>query len=276
MAPEVSSLVVAGSRLRTDLAANVTSITRNLALGQVGELSVVAAGDKLIGTQLAKYGTSVHFGSGRYQVGAVEPDLGPPVLLTIRCRSTLARALRKTYKTKAEHKVSAGEWIRRRVHAHDGKVTVQPSAKKGTISQSGGRDAQSELDVIGSLASGAEWVWTERGEHLYVGQRWWFYLGGGSLAKWDLTWRKVEKRDVLTLSGVLSDDDKDNAATASMTVPYALGIRLAPLQRVDLSGAGVLNGTWLIENTTATLDGLTPVTVALTKPRRPSKKKGST
>ena len=280
MTLDTDSLRLAGAKLTVDLTNVLVSLTVDCGTEQVAQLTIQASDDKGVVTRtaLATPGTSVLWRGDTWQVGARTTERGSDntILHTFDCRSTLARRLRKTFKASAEQKVSPSQWVTRRVTAAGGTAVCQPSSKQGTIAQTSGDQRQSELDVIASLASDAGWTWVEWAGRLWFGSRHWAWQGGATGQRlWPVTWATSAASDALDSSITVDDDDTDNFATGSITVPYDYGVKIRPWDRVSLTGHGVDDGIYLVEKVSFTGDQVTPITVEVAQPHRPAKKSGS-
>lgn len=275
--PAVGRLLLAGSKLRADLAQAVTSISLSYDVGSLAELTVTSQdpAGALARSDLGRTGTTVTFDGEPWQVGAVDGDFAAGIAWTFSCRSRLAKQLRRTYRVSAKKNVSPSDWIRQAAAAAGGTAVVRPSTKKTQITQAGGDQPQTELDVINSLAGDQDWQWVEYGNSLYVGHPHDALDGLFGLPTWPVTWKKQPATDALTLKLSLDDDDKESAGTGELTVPHDAGLRLRPWHRLQLAGAGGFDGLWLVSGVEITRDGVTPVQVSITRPRPPVKKAGS-
>lgn len=272
--PQVDKLVIPGQKA-ADLTEVVTGIAIDYTTDSVAELTidlidpklkVVAAGSGLIGQR-------VTFAGKPWQVGGVEVTMiEAGAQMTLRCRDPLAKKLRATYKTSAEKKVAPSAWVRQRVTKAGGTAVVQPSSKRATIAQS---KNQSELEVIADLAGELEWSWTSYDGTLLFASR--FYAWQGKLPglpSWKVTWKQSPKTDALSYSWSDSDDDTENRADVELELPYAYGAQMRPWHLIEATVPGG-SGTFLIESVTITHDGVTPVQISATVPKKPSPKPGS-
>lgn len=278
--PSADLVRISGGKIRADVSELVTSIDLDYSVGQVCELTigVIDPIGLLDNTPLAAVGSTVTVtgSAGEWEVGAVDADYGPGILWSYRCRSKIARQLRKRYKAGTEREVAPSEWVARRVKEVGGRAVTQKSAKRLAIGQAGKEDAQSSLDVIEELASQLEWAWVERDGVLYFGDPYWAYTGDAKTATYPVTWKTDERTDALSLSASFSDDDTELAGTLDVTLPYLAGQRIRPWDRLRVSDVGRYNGTWLVESVSYPLDNVGPVNVQTTRPRKPRKKGGST
>lgn len=253
----------------------VAEITVEYTTGAVAELAVTLTDTDFAVTKAATElkGSTVVFDGENWQVGSVEAELGEwGAVLALRCRDPLAKKLRKTYKTSAEMKVSPGQWVTRRVKTAGGRAIVQPSSKRGTIAQS---KNDSVLDIIDALSGDLEWSWTSFNGVLLFGSR--YAAWEGRLAgrqTWPVTWEKDPSSDARSASWSDSEDNSENFAEADIELAYESGRKIRPWDRLQSTIPGA-TGVWLVENVTITHDGVTPVAVKATKPRRPSPKAGS-
>lgn len=272
--PQVDKLVIPGQK-QADLADVVTAITVDYGVDQVAELTVtmIDPGEKLTRAAANSTGGVLTFDGERWQIGSVEAQLAEyGALLTIRARDPLAKALRATYKTSGEKKVSPGDWVKRRVTAAGGTATVQQSSKRGAIAQS---KNESVLDIIGNLAADLEWSWVSHSGRLWFGSRYYAWQGKlPALPMWLVSWKADPASDAYAASWTVSDDDVENSGDLELEVPYEHGKRLRPWHRISSTIPGA-TGTWLVEEVGITHDGFTPVTIRASRPKKPSPKAGS-
>lgn len=274
-------LRLAGKKVQADLSEVVTEITQDYSVGTVAELTITVADPtgRLDQSPLAELGASITMADdpqGSWEVGSIDAAYGAGITWTYRCRSRLAKDLRRRFKAGAEKEVSPTEWVTSKVRAEGGRVVAQPSSKRVAIGQGGKKDRQSVLDVITNLASELEWDWVEHGGVFYFGDPYWALQGGPRLPTWPVTWKSDEASDALAMSVNLSDDDTETRGTLDLSLPNAFGRRLRPWHRVLLKDAGRYAGTWLVTSVSYADDNYAPVDVSCALPRKPSKKDGST
>lgn len=274
--PDLSVLRVAGEKLKANVADAVTDLAVSWSVGTVAELSIalVDPDGRLARKDIVATGTKIVWGDSKWTVGSVDRDYtGWGVRTTTRARSRLAKALRDAKRTKAEKNRTPAEWIGARVKDAGGTATVQTSPKWKVITQD---NDQTTLDAIAAVASESNMAWVEFDERMYVGTPWWAYQGGPGLPTWPLTWQRKDGSDVVDLSTVLSDDDREQSGVLTVTVPQPLGTRLRPWHRIRLTGTnGDDDGLWLVTSVDVTVDGTTPVTVQAHRPRKTSPQAGS-
>lgn len=278
--PRTDRLLIASAKLQADLTELVTEVAYDFSPGQVAELAITAQDPtgRLDNSPLAELGTTVTATDTRdeWTVGSVEASYGAGITWTYRCRSSLAKRLRATFKVGAETQVSPTDWVTRRVKDAGGKVVAQKSAKRVAIGQGGNSNRQSSLDIINSLAGELEWAWVEHGSTLYFGDPYWALKGGPGLPTWPVTWKQDPASDAQLLSVSLSDDDTESRGTLDLTLPHKFGRRLRPWHRLELKNVGRYSGTWLVDTVSWTDDDVSTVDVSCSLPRKPSKKDGST
>lgn len=272
--PKISKLLVPG-KTSAELETVVTSITVNYSTGQVAELTLemVDQGLGILKDASTFIGSTITFEEKPWQIGSVDYELTDSgATLSFRCRDPLAKKLRVTYKTSAEKKVSPGEWVTRRVRVAKGKPIVQASSKRGTIAQS---KNQSVLDVIGNLASDLEWDWTSYDNTFIFGSRFFAWQGSfNKLSTWAITWQTDPRSDAIAASGSDSDDNTDNKAELDVELDYDYGVNIRPWHRLQSTIPGA-KGMWLVEDVEIKHDGVTPVRIRASKPKKPSPKAGS-
>jgi len=274
--PELHRLAVAGRTLAADLAGVVTSVQVSWATGSVAELAVDCVDPRglLAGHDLTRRGATVTLDGRPWVVGTVRIALaGDGADVTVRCRSALAGQMRLKRKITVQAGVSPSQWVAARVAAHGGTSTCQPSATRKAVSQAGGTDPQSELDVVGSLAGDLDWSWTEWDGRFLFGSRWWAWQGSAGLPAWAVTWLADPGADAATAAAEVSDDDTDTAGTLDLTLPAERGRLLRPWHRVLLAPGAAwpdLAGAWLVDTVTWPVDGTSDVEVKCVRPLRPS------
>lgn len=271
--PKINKLILPGKSF-ADLSDVVAQITVEYGTDQVAELSIaiIDPNHKLTKSPIVDVGAIITFDGSRWQVGSVEATLvewGSQI--AIRCRDPLAKKMRATYKSSAEKKVAPSNWVARRVQAAGGSATTQPSSSRGTISQS---KSQSVLDVVDDLASELDWSWTSFDGRFYFASRHYAWSGSLGLASWTVTWKTDPASDALAATWTDSDDNTVNRREMELEVTYDAGYRMRPWQRVNSTIPGA-SGYWLIESVSITHDGITPVTLNVTRPKQPSPKAGS-
>ena len=271
---KLGSLIIPG-KSAADLSDVITQIVTSYAVDQLCELTIdlVDPGNKLTKSPLAARGTVIDFLSETWKVGSLDTTLTESgASITMRARDELAKAMRSTYKTSAEKKVSPSDWVRGRVRIAGGTVFTQPSAKTGTIAQS---KSQTVLDVVTNLANDLDWSWVSYCGIFAFASRYYVWSEGiGSLPTWQLTWKKQQPTDALEASFVESSDDTTNVATLDCSMTYEAGKSLRPWHRLVSTLPGA-EGTWLIDTVTVTHDGTTPVRISASKPHTPRPKPGS-
>lgn len=173
--------------------------------------------------------------------------------------------------------MSPSEWIARRCAAHGGIAVCQPTSKQSAIAQTSGDARQSELDVVANLASDQGFDWTEWGGRLVFGTRHWAWLGGiAGQRDFAVTWSSDDGTDALDIELNIDDDDTSNVADGTVSLPYDRGVLVRPWDRLRITGVGPRSGVWLVESLTFTADGVSPIGLNVSQPRKPAKKKGST
>lgn len=276
MSMDLSGFTMTSGESLTDVGQLVTGVSVNWAPGTVAELriEVVDPQGQLQDHGLLELGTTLTWGDATWQVGSVDRTFtGYGLLTTISARSQLAKNLRLTSGTGALKKISPAEWIRRKVKTAGGTAICEAGARKRTIVQKKG---VSVLDVITSLASTTGVEWVEIDGTMVVGTPWWAYSGGPSLPMWAVTWKQDPATDAMSLTASVTEDDKANGASCSISLPASRARDIRPWHLVDLSGAGeLLDGTWLVGEVTLDLGSTAPVSLSLTRPLKSAPKKGS-
>lgn len=275
--PDLSQVVIAGAKVKSDVADAVTRLGVDFRTGQVAELSIdLADPGRLARRALTTVGTEVRWNGTRWQVGAVDRDWAAwGVATTVHCRSQVAKRLRKRVKASAESNRTPAAWIGPRVRDAGGRAVVQSAPSWPVISQ--GND-QTDLDVIVAICSESRMDWTEHDGVFYVGTLWWAYGGGPGLPTWRATWMSGDDDDngLLALATVDTDDDPTQAASGTAVLSNTRGIRVRPWHRLKVTGTGSDDdGLWLVTSVTVDLDGTSPATVELTRPVKSAPKAGS-
>jgi hypothetical protein len=277
--PDLSTLRVVGKRLKAELADAVTEVTVNYATATLSELTIVGADQRqrLLGSPLAQTGTAIVFDGSRWEVGSVEMAMigDQEVTASFRARSPLGRTLRKTYRTSAEKQVSPSQWVSRAVKRAGGIPIVQATNKRGEISQRGGDEAQTVLDVIGDLGGEIDFEWVEADGRFYFGSRHWAWKGGAATPTWPVTWKSNARSDAYSMTWTDSDDDTEVRATLDVELPHAAGLRIRPWHRLRVSNAGAASGTWLVNSIDITYDKVSPVSISASVPKKPRPRKSS-
>jgi cell wall-associated NlpC family hydrolase len=267
---DLGDLSIAGAGRPAGLDDLVSQAVVSWAVEQVAELTITSLdpGGLLADTKLGVLGSTVTYLDCPWTVSAVDTEFaGGNLTWTFRCRSRLARNLRRKVKVSAEKKRSPSQWVTARVKAAGGRAIVQKSATAGVIAQ--GVD-QSELDIVSDLAKQLGWTWVEHSNVLLFGSRYWAWKTGvPGLPTWAVTWDTDEATDAMTADASITEDDATGFASMDLTLPHDHGMRLRPFHRVRLAGFGRYDGTWLVETVTWTPDGTTPVDVTIMLPRKP-------
>ncbi len=228
--------------------------------GLVTRSGLLDAGDRLI------------FDETTFDVAVVErTQRADRIDATVTARSRLARRLRLMDGPDAKAKITPADWITQVVRKAGGRATVQPGAKRRRIVQKRG---QSVLDVIAQLSQDMTTEWVEFGNRIYVGTGWWARNGGPGLPTWPLV---VGSQECLSFSTRSSLDDRNDEATATVSVPVEVGRKWRPWHRLQVSkaAADADNGIWLVTGVSFTLKDKTPASIELSRPRKSSVTKGS-
>jgi hypothetical protein len=278
--PDLKTFRIAGAKASLGIAAAITDVKLDATEGSIAQLSVEAVDPSgmILRSSLATAGTAIQWGNDIWEVGATTTSWNTDNTIThsFDCRSTLARKLRKTFTTSVEKKVSPSDWVTRRVRQAGGRAVCQPTSKQATIAQTSGKQRQSSLDVIGSLAGELEWTWVEWGNVLYFGSRHWAWSGGpAGQRNWQVNWLASPNSDAISAELTLDSDDVENKASGSVTVPYDYGVKMRPWDRIRLGGFGTHNGIYLIDAVSITADTISPITLKVSQPNLPAKKSGS-
>ena len=260
------TVLLADGRRLADVTPAVGQTTLDFSVGSVAELTVNAVDTgRLLPAGLLTTGTVLTYGGNPWQVAAVERDYrGEGVVCVFTARSRLARRLRNRMGPDTTKGITPAAWIGRHVKAAGGTALVQPGAKRRTIHQ---KRSESVLDIINTLSGDMGTEWIEWGNRLIVGTGWWALNGGPNLPTWEVT---VGGPSCLSFSARTSLDDRDQAATASLTVPHELGVKLRPWHRVVIGGPvdGDDRGVWLVQDVSYGLHASETPTVGLYRPRK--------
>ena len=267
-----------GQAISAGLSDTIESIRCEYAIDAVSQLVIRAADPEgvLAASPLVQLQTRLVYAGEAFDISSFDGewfDWG--VMWEIRARTQLARRLRSSYKVTADRTVSPSDWVRRTVGANRGTAITQPTASRAAISQRGGDDRQSALDVIGSLAGELDWSWAEYDERLYFASRSWMHRTGSGTRTWPITWDRAPETDALTFTWTQSDDDTANRGSIDVGLPYAHFKEIRPFDRIRVTGTGSRDGTYLVETVTVTHDDIEPVQVTATIPKPPSPKRGS-
>ena len=192
--------------------------------------------------------------------------------VTIAARSILAKRLRRRVKVRSSRNVSPSTWVKATVQGAGGTAIVQKSNKRGEISQG---DAVTEWDMLASLASDLGWSWCEFGGVVLFGSRHWAWAGGAKTPLWDVTWGDSPRTDALDVTMSQTSDDPDNEAVGTIVLPWNRGVQMVPWHCIQLSGLGRWDGVYLVEQVTASTDGISAVEVQVAVPSKPASDAGT-
>lgn len=254
----------------------ITTVSMDYRVGAVAEMQVglVDADGSLIERGLLQAGTTLYYFGETFQVAATDLDYrGEAILAVYSARSRLARRLRNTMGPKTTKGQTPAQWITRKVKDAGGTAVVEAGAKRLAIHQKRG---ESVLDVIANLAADTGTEWTEFADTVYCGTGWWAYQGRTGLPTWPVSFDRTARTDVTQLSTRSSVDDRLEAASASLSVPFSVGSEWRPWHRVELSGVSKNDrGTWLIQDVSFDLHDSSTVDATLYRPLKSSPKNGS-
>lgn len=257
------------------------AVTWDFGVGKVAEFTVPAVdiGGRLSQRRLLREGVTLRFDSQPWMIAACERDYrGEDIWLNWTARSRLARRLRNMTGPDSTRHVTPAGWIVPRVKKAGGVALVEPGAKRRHIVQ---KRNQSVLAVIESLASDTGVEWVEFDGQVFVGTAWWAFQGHTGLPTWEAAVTgqpSVLASRTLAVAGLQtrsSQDDRGQAATASMTVEPRDGVKVRPWHRINITGADADdNGLWLVTNNS--FDNKGPqASLSLQRPLKTHPKKGS-
>lgn len=277
MAPRVdlSTLRLNGARLGADVSDAVTAVTIDRPIGALTELTIdVIDPDRDLATSpLVTPGTTIVMDDTTWIVAAVTNNFpaSGPVTLSVNARGPLARALRRTYRSSVEQNVSPSDWVSRRVKAAGGTAVCMTSSKKATIAQSSGDTAQSQLDVLSSLASEIDGSFVERSSgRLWFGTADWAYRSAPAGQR---TWPIDEN---YAASFTADSDDTEATGTGSIDIDVDAAARIQPWDLIQVSGFGTdVRGLWLVDGFTVEETARGMVSVPIRRPKPPRAKSGS-
>ena len=192
--------------------------------------------------------------------------------VTIAARSILAKRLRRRVKVRSSRNVSPSTWVKETVRGAGGEAIVQKSNKRGEISQG---DDVTEWDMLADLAGSLGWSWVEFGGTVWFGSRHWAWSGGAKTPLWEITWGDSPRTDALDVNVSQTDDDPDNAAVGTIVVPWNRGVQIRPWHCLQLDGLGRWDGVYLVEQVSASTDGISAVEVQVSVPRKPAPDTGT-
>lgn len=280
--PDLTEIRVRGEKVKADVSDAVTDITVSWSVGTVAELAVTVADPNrvLARRDLLTVGTTVTWAGSKWEIGTVDREYaGWGETGVARCRSSVAKRLRKMKATGAEKNRTPAAWLGPRVKKAGGTAVVQDAPAWPVIKQ--GKD-ETVLDALVSIASQAQMEWVEFDGVIYVGTPWWAYGGGPSLPTWPFEWGRQDNGtgysggDLFSLSTSASDDDLTQTGTAALTVPYTVGKNIRPWHRVRLSGTDTDDdGLWLVTDVDLSIDTSTPVSLRMQRPVKSAPVAGS-
>lgn len=257
------TVLLADGRNLADITELISAPQLDYRVGQVSEMTIPAVDPGNVSfPTLLKAGAKLTYDGAVWDVAAVERDYrGEGVVLSFTARSQLARRLRLRTGPDSGGKITPADWITQKVREEGGRALVQPGATRRKIVQ---KREESVLDVIGNLSGEMATEWVEWGNRLFVGTGWWALQGNPGLPTWPLG---IRSEDCLGFQSRSSLDDKTQAATANVTLPYAYGIKVRPWHRMQIKGASSDdNGIWLVQDVSYTLHKSSTATVTLYRP----------
>ena len=267
--------------LGRDMGASVTKLIDSVRLDagteSVAQLTLVSHDPELAlaRSPLADIGATVKwiFGglTSLWDISTVDVAAADATV-TIAARSILAKRLRRRVKVRSSRKVSPSEWVKRTVEGAGGNAVVQKSSVRGEISQG---DNVTEWDMLADLASDLGWSWVEWGGVVLFGSRHWAWAGGAKTPLWEVTWGDSPRTDALDVTLSQTADDPDNEALGSIVLPWNRGVQIQPWHCVQLSGLGRWDGVYLVDQVSATTDGISAVEIQVSVPSAPSSKSGT-
>lgn len=255
----------------------ITTVSMDYRVGSVAEMQVglVDVDGSLVERGLLEAGTTLSWYGEIFEVAATDLDYrGEAIVVVHSARSRLARRLRNQTAPSTTKNRTPAEWITARVKKAGGTAVVQTGAKRQVITQKRG---ESTLDMVANLASDTGTEWTEFGGRLFCGTGWWALQGNTNLPTWPVSYGRGARTGVTQLSTRSSLDDRSEAASAAIEVPYSVGYRWRPWHRVDLTGASRNdNGIWLVQDVTFDMHDSATVVATLYRPLKSSPQNGST
>jgi hypothetical protein len=266
----LDTVTLSNGKKLADIDDVVTGASLDFQVGSVAELTVGAVDPGgLLKAGLLDAGSTLTYDGHRFEVAAVERDYqGIGLVLSFAARSRLARKLRNTMGPETTTGMTPAAWITRAAKRAGGTAMVQPGAVKRKIVQKRG---ESVLDVIGNLASDMATEWVEHSNRLFVGTGWWALQGATGLPLWSV---KVGSPSCLSFQSRSSLDDRDTAATASLSVPFELGSKLRPWHCIDIKNAADAdNGIWLVQSVSYDLSDIAVPSISLYRPLKSGVKK---
>lgn len=265
MTLDLASLLIASQPPADELVASISTVRVDLAAGIVGELRIELEGKPTLpgtGTQLSWRDMPMTVAGHGMSLGTGAPTS------TIIARSSLARAMRATYRPGADRDLSPSQWATLRARAHGGTAITQASASREHI-LTRATPRQSELDVLASLGAATGWTWVEYDAALRFGSRWWAYTNPDAVTH-EVTWAAGLPSDALAADLERDTDDTDDTATGLLNLPYQMGAQLRPWHLVNLDGFDEHDGVWLVERVTLTADTDSFVQVHISRPSPPA------
>jgi hypothetical protein len=271
------SLTLLGKDLKASIGQLVDSARLDAGSESVAQLSLTSHDPSLAlsTSELARIGSTLRWSrpgsDSLWDVSTVDVSAADATV-TINARSRLAKRLRRKVDVRSTRKVSPSEWVTRTVIGAGGIPLVQKSQRKGEITQS---DGTTEWDMLAGLAGSLGWSFVEYGGTVMFGSRHWAWSGGLYSDHWKVTWGRSPDTDVLDAQLSLTADDPDNVAVGGVVLPWNRGIRLRPWDTLELVGLGRWDGVWLVEQISASTDGISAVDVQIAQPRKPAPDTGT-
>lgn len=271
------NLTLLGKDMTASVAQLIESVQMDAGTESVAQLMLVSHDPSLAlaRSPLADIGATVRWQFGGltslWDISAVDVSAADATV-AIAARSVLAKRLRRRVKVRSARKVSPSEWVTRVVQGAGGNAVVQKSGRRGEISQG---DGVTEWEMLSSLASDLDWSWVEWGGVVLFGSRHWAWSGGPKRPHWQVTWGDSPSTDALDVTLSQTDDDPDNMAVGNVLLPWNRGVMIQPWDTIELVGLGRWDGVYLVEQVTASTDGISAVDVQISQPTPPASTQGT-
>ena len=275
--PEVvwRDVIVTTSTVTADIADAVTAASLDMPNDAVAELELTVAdpGLRLWVAGLFELGAAVRWRDLALTIAAIEVDATTTERVTVRCRSTVAQALRRREGASLARQTSVAAWLAAEAAAVGGTVRGPVDPTRAHVSRAGGDQRESTWQVAARAADDLDWwLFEHAGTVTFAPAEW---LAANPAQEWRATWLLDETTDVLGLSARSSDDDDDAAAEIELSVPPRTWSDIRPGHTVTVSGVGALDGTYVVSSVGIDLSDVDPIDVRAVIPRPPKPRKGS-
>lgn len=262
--PRVDAIAVSGKKLPDAIAAAVTTIRVDHQEATIGEIVVDFATGAALTTNLATEGAPVTFDGEPLSVANVAAAFGATIEPSITLRSRVARRLLQTSGASVEKGTSPSQWVARRVRRAGGTAICQPSATRKHVAQKGGKEAETDLDVLQRLADDLGYSWIEQDGVVVFAARTW-------VVQTKPRGSRTLTRDTATFIAATFENTPDSdtdLATGTITVAQELGVKVKLWQVLTLKGFSIYSGDWLVTGVSGERDTTSDWSITVARPKK--------